>query len=70
MSTVENLIEKVRTLNPTLQLEALHYVHYLSVRQSGEDVEGSRLSLAMALRGTEDEVWPDYQDADYLEKWQ
>ncbi len=70
MSTVENLVEKVRTINPALQLEVLHYVDYLSVRQSGEDVQESRLSLAMALRGMEDEVWPDYKDEDYLEKWQ
>ncbi len=70
MTTVEQLIEKARALPPPLQIEALHYVDYLTGKQRDADIEWSRFSLEMALRGMENEVWPEYQTGDYSEKWQ
>ena len=69
MTTLEKLVEKVKALEPAYQMEALHFVDFLSQKQSADDVDWSRASLGLALRGTENEDWPDYKDTDYLEKW-
>jgi len=65
------IYEKVKDLPATDQAEILRLIDRIS--QGGdartEDDDWTYLSLAAALRGLEDDVWPDYTAEDLLEDW-
>jgi hypothetical protein len=69
MAIAELVQEKVRLLPEPTQQEVLDFVDYLLQRSRQEDVLWSKLSLRWALRGLEDEEWPEYDAQDLREKW-
>lgn len=70
MKAAERIYEKVSALPEHLQLQVLDFVEHLTRRLREEDTDWSELSLATALRGLEDEAWPQYGEEDFKEKWQ
>ena len=69
MAIAELVQEKVKLLPEPTQREVLDFVDYLLQRSRQEDVLWSKLSLRWALRGLEDEEWPEYDAQDLKEKW-
>jgi hypothetical protein len=59
MAIAELVQEKVKLLPEPTQREVLDFVDYLLQRSRQEDVLWSKLSLRWALRGLEDEEWPE-----------
>jgi len=70
MRAAERIYEKVSALPERLQLQLLDLVEHLTSRLREEDTNWSRLSLNTALRGLEEELWPEYSEEDFKEKWQ
>ena len=70
MKTSDAIHKKVSALPEPLQREVLDFVEYLAGKQERENAEWSAFSLASALRGLEEEPWPEYGDEDFKEKWQ
>lgn len=68
MAIAELVQEKVKLLPEPTQREVLDFVDYLLQRSRQEDVLWSKLSLRWALRGLEDEEWPEYDAQDLKEK--
>jgi hypothetical protein len=69
MAIAELVQEKVKLLPEPTQQEVLDFVDYLLQRSRQEDVLWSKLSLRWALRGLEDEEWPEYDAQELKEKW-
>jgi hypothetical protein len=69
MTILERIQEKVSLLPEPSQHEVLDYVDYLLYRSRQEDLLWSKLSLRWALRGMEDEQWPEYGAQDLKEIW-
>jgi len=69
MAIAELVQEKVKLLPEPTQREVLDFVDYLLQRSRQEDVLWSKLSLRWALRGLEDEDWPEYDAQELKEKW-
>jgi hypothetical protein len=69
MTIAERIQKKVNLLPEPIQLEVLDFVDYLLQRSRQEDVLWCKLSLRWALRGLEDEEWPEYDVQDLKEKW-
>jgi hypothetical protein len=70
----EKIFEEVTKLPEPLQAEVLDFVHYLASKVSGEAPDTDEpscavLSLAMAMRGMEDEDTPGYTIEDLREKF-
>jgi len=63
------IYQKVKALPPGEQTEVLHYVDYVLFRASQEDALWMAQSIRTALRGLEDEDWPDYGIDDLQEQW-
>lgn len=59
MKTVDRIYEEARALPETVQREVLYFVEYLVHKLQKENAGWSELSVAAALRGLEDEVWPE-----------
>jgi hypothetical protein len=59
MAIAELVQEKVKLLPEPTQQEVLDFADYLLQRSRQEDVLWSKLSLRWALRGLEDEEWPE-----------
>jgi hypothetical protein len=53
-----------------LQDDVLHFVEFLIRKPQQEDECWAMWSLRMAAAGLEDEVWPEYTEADFKERWQ
>lgn len=70
MTISERIHEKLRGLPEPVQREVLAFVEALTQKLRKEDVEWSQLSVAAALRGLEEETWPQYNERDLKEKWQ
>jgi len=66
---VDLIQKKVRLLPEPTQQEVLDFADYLLQRARREDVLWSNLSLRWALRGLEDEEWPEYDVQALKEKW-
>lgn len=65
MALLEQIQHSVQKLPPTIQIEVLDYVEYLLAKSDRrEELEWSELSLALAMRGMEDEAGPEYTLAD------
>lgn len=72
MATAKDILQELETLPPVLQEEALDFIAYLKVKKtknSREIREWNRFSLESALRGMEDDAFPDYQGSDLKELW-
>lgn len=69
MAIADLIQDKVNWLSEPTQLEVLDFVDYLLYKSRQEDVLWSKLSLTSALRGLEDEEWPDYDDQALKERW-
>jgi hypothetical protein len=69
MAIADLIQDKVNWLSEPTQLEVLDFVDYLLYKSRQEDVLWSKLSLSSAIRGLEDEEWPDYDAQDLKERW-
>ncbi len=69
MTVAKAIQDKVKLLPEPTQKEVLNFVDYLLHKSRQEDVSWSELSVTMALKGLEDEEWPDYGDQDLKEQW-
>ena len=59
MSIAERIIQNVKTLPVSKQIEILDFVEYLRSRtEKEENIEWTDLSLSSAMRGIEDEKSP------------
>lgn len=68
MDTLQQIIDRVRTLPENRQREVLDFVEYLAEKRAWDEEQRawSRLSVATAMRGMEDEE-PIYTLADIKE---
>lgn len=65
MSTMERIAEELKALPEEYQAEILDFVQFLKIKKAGrEEKELKEVSLAMAMRGMEDE--PDLYSAEDL----
>ncbi len=69
MSTVELITTKVQQLPEAFQREVLDFVEFLRTRAEEEDarteeLEWSRFSMMQAIRGMENEDWPEISEDD------
>jgi hypothetical protein len=69
MAVIERIQERVKLLPEPTQYQVLDFVDYLLYRSRQEDLLWSKLSLRWALRGLEDEEWPEYSAQDMKETW-
>ena len=60
----------MKTLPEEAQREVLDFVAFLKQKLRKEDGRWTELSLAAALRGMEGDVWPEYAEQDFKERWQ
>lgn len=67
MAVLERIQKKVNLLPEPTQYQVLDFVDYLLSRSRQEDMLWSKLSLRWALRGMEDEEWPEYSTQDIEE---
>ena len=63
------IYEQVRALPAAEQAAVLDFVDTLQNQAREETEAWMAFSLAAALRGMEDEVWPDYTIEDLVEDW-
>jgi hypothetical protein len=68
MTVVDLIQDRVKLLPEPIQKEVLDFVDYL-LHKSKEDREWVELSVRAAVRGLEDEQWPEYGDEDLKERW-
>jgi hypothetical protein len=74
MQTIDIISRESRKLPESYQREVLDFVEFLLKKTKNgdsrkEDTEWRDFSLAGALRGMEDDDFPDYTEADFKEKW-
>ena len=72
MSVSERIYEEVKKLPEPLQAEVLDFVHHLSSKEKSRsapdtETDSGGLSLALAMRGMENEDIPSYSTADLKE---
>jgi hypothetical protein len=72
MSLSERIYEEVKKLPEPLQTEVLDFVHHLSSKEKSisapdTEIESGGLSLALAMRGMENEDIPSYSTEDLRE---
>ena len=69
MSVAEKIYKHIQELPETLQAEVLDFVAYLEAKATRQDgaydhFASSEISLALAMRGMEDEAHPEYSKDD------
>ncbi len=68
MSTVDVITSEVRELPEQLQKEVLDFVEFLKTKSNNggdnEDRAWNEFALGQAMRGLEDEDWPEITEAD------
>ncbi len=74
MLTTEKINQAARELPETYQKEVLDFVEFLLHKTKNgntteEEQEWNDFSLASAMRGLEDDEFPEYTDKDFIEKW-
>jgi len=69
MAVADVIYEKVKSFPKARQEQVLDFVDYLFYKSGQEDRLWMEMSLRLALRGLEDEVWPDYGIEDLREQW-
>ena len=67
-NTAQLIYDRVKTLPETTQRNVLDFVEYLWQKDRQENALWSSLSVATALRGMEDETWPEYSDRDFKQR--
>ncbi len=72
MSVSERIYEEVKKLPEPLQAEVLDFVHHLASKEKSTNapdiaIESGSLSLALAMRGMENEDIPSYSTEDLRE---
>jgi hypothetical protein len=72
MAVAEKICEQLQNLSEPLQAEVLDFVGYLEAKAKRQDVAqehftSSEISLALAMRGMEDEEQPEYSRDDLKE---
>jgi hypothetical protein len=72
MSVSERIYEEVKKLPEPLQAEVLDFVHHLSLKEKSisapdTEIDSGGLTLALAMRGMENEDIPSYSTADLRE---
>ena len=70
MNTADRIHEQVQHLPEPAQQTVLDFVEQLTRRLRQEDHDWAAWSLQAAVWGTEDDIWPEYDEADFKEKWQ
>jgi hypothetical protein len=70
MNTVDRIHEQVQHLPEPAQQTVLDFIEQLAQRLRQEDHDWALSSLQAALSGMEDDIWPEYGEADFKEKWQ
>ena len=70
MNTAERIHEQVQHLPEPAQQIVLDFVEQLAQRLRQEDLDWVISSLQAALSGMEDDIWPEYGEADFKERWQ
>jgi len=70
MQLADRIRDQVKELPDEVQREVLEFVEYLAHKVRDDDATWFDLSLESAVRGLEDETWPEYGDDDFVEKWQ
>lgn len=70
MNTADRIHEQVQQLPPRLQEDVLQFVESLIHKPRQEDAEWALWSLRLAVAGLEHEVWPEYTEEDFKERWQ
>lgn len=70
MNIADQINAQVQSLPERMQEEVLDFVGYLSHKLRQEDRRWSESSMRSALRGMEDEKWPEYGEEDFKEKWE
>lgn len=69
MAVADLIYDKVKSFPEARQNQVLDFVDYLFYKSGQEDRLWMEMSLRLALRGLEDEVWPDYGIEDLREQW-
>ena len=69
MQTADRIHRQVQSLPEPVQREVLDFVEFLAHRLRQEEMRWADLSMRAALRGMEDEVWPEYREEHFKEKW-
>ena len=70
MKTLDQICDEMKTLPEEAQREVLDFVAFLKQKLRKEDGRWTELSLTAALRGMEGDVWPEYSEQDFKERWQ
>jgi len=70
MELADRICDQVKSLPEDMQREVLDFLEHLTQGLRGEDAAWSLLSFKAAMRGLEEETWPEYGDNDFVEKWQ
>ena len=65
----EVIYDRVKSLPEARQREVLDFVEYQFYKSGRDDRLWMEMSLRSALRGFEDEVWPEYSVDDLREQW-
>lgn len=69
MSTAELIFAKAQSLPATAQEAVLQIVELLAEKTPSDDEDWSRFSLNSAMRGLENEDWPDFTQMKGFERW-
>lgn len=74
MTVIDKIHKKAEKLPLSFQQEALNFILFLSKKiKSGKKktggLEWSEFSLTEAMRGLENDVFPEYSSADLKESW-
>jgi hypothetical protein len=70
MNIADRIHEQVQHLPAPAQQTVLDFVEQLARRLRREDYDWAAWSLQAAMAGTEADIWPEYGEADFKEKWQ
>ena len=70
MSKADRIHEQVQHLPESAQQTVLDFVEQLARRLRQEDHDWAAWSLQGALSGMESDIWPEYGEEDFQEKWQ
>lgn len=65
----EVIFDRVSKLPEVDQKEVLDFVDFLSKKERAENKTWMRMSQRSAIRGMEQEEWPEYTQEDLKERW-
>jgi Protein of unknown function (DUF2281) len=71
MSVKKLISQKIDNLSENKQIEVLDFIDFLLKKNLEEENEQwNQFSLAQAMKGLENDEFPEYTEADLIEKWQ